>query len=173
MAQVMTRKKEQSDYRWLSDQENEVWRKVVAATMLTAPMLEADLQKAGSLSFFEFQVLCSLKEADGSLTMSQLAERCNCSLSRLSHVARKLEERGAIERDQADSDKRVTMAQLTEQGSNDVQRVEGKYAESVRRRVLDGLTEEGLSALEELSEALLSNIDPDHYLFNEDEEDDH
>lgn len=170
MAQVMTRKKEKADYRWLSEQETEIWRKVVAATMLTAPLLEADLQKAGSLSFFEFQVLSSLKDADGELTMSQLAERCNCSLSRLSHVARKLEERGAINRSQATNDKRVTMALLTEQGKADVTRVEGRYAESIRRRVLDSLTPEGMEAMETLAEALLANIDPSHWLIAEDDD---
>ncbi|AXR74822.1 MULTISPECIES: MarR family winged helix-turn-helix transcriptional regulator [Auritidibacter] len=157
----------------LTQKEADIWRRAVAVVMTVGPMIETDLQKAGSLSFFEFQVLSALHDADGALTMSQLAERCNSSLSRLSHVARKLEERDVIIRTPATSDKRVTMAELTPQGEKEVEKVQGRYADSVRRRVLSVFDDEDLETIDDLFSQLLEEIDPDHWLLDyEDEEDD-
>src|SRR5699024_11867259 len=78
--------------------EMNFWHRVVAVYMRVLPDLEHDLQKAGKISFFEFQVLDHLSSERSQMSMTRLATRCNSSLSRLSHVARKLEGRGLLTR---------------------------------------------------------------------------
>src|SRR5699024_12023036 len=78
--------------------------------------LERELQRAGKIGFFEFQVLDHLACQHGNMTMSQLAARCSSSLSRLSHVARKLETRKLLTRRLSEVDKRVTVAEITVDG---------------------------------------------------------
>src|SRR5699024_2858112 len=92
-----------------SSEELAFWNRVVAIYMGVLPKLERDLQKAGKVSFFEYQVLSHLSQAAGPMSMTQLATRCNSSLSRLSHVARKLEGRGVLTRTLSEEDKRVTV----------------------------------------------------------------
>ena len=58
-----------------------------------------------------------LSEApERTLRMSQLATLVDSSLSRLSHVARRLEERGTIVRRTCPDDRRANIATLTEAG---------------------------------------------------------
>src|SRR5690625_6482499 len=106
-----------------SSEELDGWHRVVAAYMGVLPTLERDLQRAANISFFEFQTLDHLSSVDGAMSMTQLASRCNSSLSRLSHVARKLEARGLLTRRLADYDKRVTVAELTDKGRSEERRV--------------------------------------------------
>lgn len=89
--------REYNDALWTSE-ELGFWHRVVAVYMGVLPELERDLQRAGRLSFFEYQVLEHLSSVDGAMSMTQLSTRCNSSLSRLSHVARKLEGRRLLTR---------------------------------------------------------------------------
>src|SRR5699024_3279468 len=107
--------------------EIESWDRIVAVYMSVLPVLERDLQKVGDICFFEFQVLEHLSTVKGSMTMTQLGGRCHSSLSRLSHVARKLEGRQLLTRRLSDFDKRVTVAELTSQGRHVVERARGVY----------------------------------------------
>ena len=123
---------------WTSE-ELDFWHRVVAVYMGVLPELERDLQKAGKLSFFEYQVLEHLSSIEGAMSMTQLATRCNSSLSRLSHVARKLEGRQLLTRRLSEEDKRVTVAELTEEGRYLVDDIRDVYRQSVETRVLQSL----------------------------------
>src|SRR5699024_12745144 len=76
-----------------TSQEMGFWHRVVAIYMAVLRDLERDLQRAGKISFFEFQVLHHLASQHGSMTMSQLAARCSSSLTRSTHLALTLEVR--------------------------------------------------------------------------------
>src|SRR5690625_375044 len=150
---------------WGSE-ELDFWHRVVAVYMGVLPELERDLQRAGRLSFFEYQVLEHLSSVDGAMTMTQLATRCNSSLSRLSHVARKLEARKLLARRLSDQDKRVTVAELTEPGRKLVEGVRGVYRKTIETRVLRSLAPEELQEVTRLLDNMLRRNDPDHWLFS-------
>src|ERR1700742_461288 len=103
--------------RWLSGPEQEVW-KAVAALMLQLPgPLDAQLQQDSGLSLYEYLVLSSLSMApDRTARMSELARLANGSQSRLSNVARRLEDRGWLRREPDPNDGRSTVARLTDRG---------------------------------------------------------
>lgn len=148
----------------LNELEQETWLRLVAACMAVMPQLERDLQKAGQLSFFDFRVLDNLFQARDPLTMSELAIRCNSSLSRLSHVARKLEARELMERFASSGDRRVTMAQLTPEGVELVEKMSEDFGNSLRGRVFDHLDEGCLTGTYQSATALLRANDPGHWL---------
>ncbi len=150
---------------WTSE-ELEFWHRVVAVYMGVLPELERDLQKAGRLSFFEFQVLEHLSSIDGPMSMTQLATRCNSSLSRLSHVARKLEGRHLLTRRLSDEDKRVTVAELTKKGRDLVCGIRETYRQSVETRVLQSLSPEELRQVTDLLDSMLRKNEPNHWLFS-------
>ena len=76
--------------------------------------LECQLQRDAGLSFIEYHVLARLSEnPDHTLRMSVLAELTHASLSRLSHLVKRLELRGLVRREPDPTDGRYTNAILT------------------------------------------------------------
>jgi DNA-binding MarR family transcriptional regulator len=76
-----------------------------------------------------------LSEApERTLRMTALAQRTNATLPRLSHVVRRLEERGLVERSSCPDDGRATNARLTSAGWATVVTAPGHVA-TVRRHV--------------------------------------
>lgn len=146
--------------------EMNFWHRVLAVYMGVLPDLEHDLQKAGKISFFEFQVLDHLSNEDGLMSMTSLATRCNSSLSRLSHVARKLEGRGLLTRRLSERDRRVTVAQITTVGRQLITNLQDVYHRAVESRMLESLSGEGLRQAIELMDRMLRRNEPDHWLFS-------
>jgi DNA-binding MarR family transcriptional regulator len=93
--------------------------------------------------------------------MTTLAQRTNATLPRLSHVVRRLEERGIVERFPCPEDGRATNARLTEAGWDVVVAAAPGHVTTVRRTVLDPLTREQLEQLRDIGDALLTRLDPE------------
>jgi len=142
------------------------WHRVVAVYMGVLPDLERELQRAGKIGFFEFQVLDHLACQHGNMTMSQLAARCSSSLSRLSHVARKLETRKLLTRRLSEVDKRVTVAEITVDGQRLIAGLRDVYHRAVESHMLESLSTEELRQAIELLDHMLRHNEPDHWLFS-------
>src|SRR3954447_15314684 len=106
-----------ADVRWLSDEQQRAWKKLIAVVELLPGALESQLQRDRGLSHFEYFTLAMLSEApERTLRMSELAARTNASLARLSHVVQRLEARGLVRRERCAQDRRATNAVLTPAG---------------------------------------------------------
>jgi DNA-binding MarR family transcriptional regulator len=150
------------DTRWLSDDERVAWVRLAAVLELLPGVLDTQLRRDADLTHFEYFVLAMLSEApERTLRMTSLAERTNATLSRLSHVVRRLEERGLVTRRPCPGDGRATNAQLTEAGWTKVVDTAPGHVANVRHQVLDALDAEQVGQLSEIAEAILSRIDPD------------
>ena len=124
--------------------------------------LDAQLQAEHGLTFFEYMVLAVLSERpDRTLQMSEIAEAASSSLSRLSHVAKRLEAKGLLRRERVPGAGRRTNAVLTDTGHAVVVAAAPGHVNRVRDLVVDGLSTEDLSALRRISESILARIDPD------------
>lgn len=131
-------------------------------------MLDSDLQAQAKITLFDYNVLAMLsEEGERHLPMSELASKTNASLSRLSHVVKKLEARGWVERTQCDSDARVTMAHLSEAGWEMLEGLAAEHVESVRRLIFDGLDSEDVADLSRLGRKITARLDPDHWIFRD------
>ena len=85
--------------RWLSPEERATWLSLVGVMVKLPAALDAQLQRDSGLSYFEYMVLAMLSEQpDRMMRMSELAAAINASLSRLSHLAKRLEGQGFITR---------------------------------------------------------------------------
>ncbi|MCW2533525.1 MAG: MarR family transcriptional regulator, partial [Blastococcus sp.] len=103
--------------RWLDDEERMTWLSLAGVMTLLPAALDAQLQRDAGLSHFEYMVLAMLSERSSrTARMSELAGLANGSLSRLSHVARRLEDQGFLARRACPEDGRVTNAVLTDAG---------------------------------------------------------
>jgi DNA-binding MarR family transcriptional regulator len=146
--------------RWLSSTEQEAWQ-AVAALMLQLPgPLDAQLQQDSGLTLFEYLVLSSLSMApDRTSRMSELARLANGSQSRLSNVARRLEERGWLRREPDPRDGRSTVARLTDSGWDVVRAAAPGHVEAVRRMVIDPLTGPQLEALSAAAHGIVRGLE--------------
>jgi DNA-binding MarR family transcriptional regulator len=142
---------------WLTADEQTAWRSVVALLIRLPAALDAQLQKDAGISNFEYMVLSSLSEAPNrTLRMSDLAAMASGSLSRLSHVVRRLEARGWIRREPCPGDGRFVNAVLTDDGWAKVVATAPGHVAAVRRLLVDVLTPEQLRALGAISEQVLT-----------------
>jgi DNA-binding MarR family transcriptional regulator len=115
----------------------------------------------GRLTHFEYFVLAMLSEApDRTLRMTGLAQLTNATLRRLSHVARRLEDRGLVERFPCPEDGRATNARLTGAGWEAVVAAAPGHVATVRHLLVDVLTSEQLEQLRDIAGELLTRLDP-------------
>nr|WP_281270609.1 MarR family transcriptional regulator [Quadrisphaera granulorum] len=107
------------------------------------------------MSLFEYMVLSSLSMLPGrSARMSSLARLASGSLSRLSNVVKKLEDRGLVHRSPDPDDGRFTVATLTDAGWDVVAAAAPGHVEAVRTHVLAPLDDEHLRVLVDIAERL-------------------
>ena len=150
--------------RWLSDEEQQVWRAFLGANKLVFEQLDRELQQGAGIPHAYYEILVRLSEApERALRMSALADRSQSSRSRLSHAVSRLEENGWVVRRSCVDDKRGQVAHLTDAGFAALAAAAPGHVESVRKHVFDPLTQEQQEQLRTISTALLDALlaDPD------------
>ncbi|MEM9651322.1 MAG: MarR family transcriptional regulator [Actinomycetota bacterium] len=146
--------------RWLSNDEIEAWRPLAALMLLLPSRLEEPLQAYG-LTFFEYSVLVVLSDAgERTAPMSEIAHLAGGSLSRTSHSARRLEQRGLLQRSRCPTDGRVTLVTLTDRGHQLLVEAAPSHVESVRQAIFDALTPQQAQQLGQHVTAILTNFAP-------------
>ena len=154
--------------RWLNANERRAWLALLSINTMLPASLDTQLHAAGKVSLFDYNVLAMLSEAEGRfLPMSELAARTSASLSRLSHVVTKLQNRGWVERRPHPGDARVTTAHLTEEGMSTIVELAPGHVESVRSLFLDALTERDVADLARIGEKIVARLDGNHWILRE------
>jgi DNA-binding MarR family transcriptional regulator len=148
--------------RWLDKTQLSAWVRLAAVLELLPGALDSQLRRDAGLTHFEYYVLAMLSEApDHTLRMTSLALQTNATLPRLSHVVRRLEDRGLVERFPCPEDARATNARLTPDGWDKVRETAPGHVATVRQHVIDALTPEQVTQLTAIADSILSTLDPD------------
>jgi DNA-binding MarR family transcriptional regulator len=147
--------------RWLEPAELQTWMTLAALMFKLPGALDYQLQRDSGLTHFEYLVLAGLSDSPGhSRRMSDLAGFANGSLSRLSHVVKRLERRGFVRRCQSPEDGRITVATMTDEGYAELVAAAPGHVATVRQYVIDALTPEQLAQLNTIGEQILQKVDP-------------
>jgi DNA-binding MarR family transcriptional regulator len=150
-----------SEPRWLDVDEQKAWRAWLYSAQLLMDRLDRDLTHETGISHAYYEILVALSETPGRmLRMSQLADRCLSSRSRLSHAVSRLEERGWVRRQVCEDDGRGQLAVLTEEGFAALEAAAPVHVESVRAHLFDQLSPEQVDAMRDIGETLLRHLDP-------------
>lgn len=148
-----------ADTRWLSEDEQRTWRKLVEVVMKLPAALESQLQRDADITHFEYWVMALLSESpDGALKLSTLAGKANASLSRLSHLVTRLENKGWATRRPSEDGSRSMQAVLTDTGRTKVKESAPGHVDAVRALVFEGLTPDELAELDRACGHLLDRI---------------
>ncbi|GEK23255.1 MarR family winged helix-turn-helix transcriptional regulator [Cellulomonas xylanilytica] len=154
-----------TDTRWLTAEQLDAWKKLIAVVELLPGALETQLQRDCGLSHFEYFTLAMLSEApDRTLRMTTLAAHTNATLARLSHVVSRLEKRGLVRREACAQDRRATNAVLTAQGWDAVVAAAPGHVATVRETVIDPLTATDVADLDRIMGRVLEVLDPAHVM---------
>jgi DNA-binding MarR family transcriptional regulator len=148
--------------QWLNAEERRAWLTLASVTMRLLPALDAQLRRDAGISHFEYQVMAALSEApEHTLRMSELAVLAEGSLSRLSQVVARLEEKNWVRRTPDPVDGRYTLAILTDEGWHKVVATAPGHVNEVRRLVFDPLTKTQTNQLTTIGQRIMRAIDPD------------
>jgi DNA-binding MarR family transcriptional regulator len=145
---------------WLTAAELESWLSLVRLMMWLPWSIDQQLQRDSKLGMVEYQVLAILSESpERTMRMSSLAVVTNASLSRLSHLVKRLDGRGLVRRAPDPTDGRFTNATLTDKGYESLVDVAPKHVAHVRSLVVDVLSSEQLRRLGRDADRIVARID--------------
>ena len=145
--------------RWLDADEQRAWRAAMYSWMLLEDRLDRELTRETGISHAYYEILVQLSETEGrALRMSELADRCLSSRSRLSHAVSRLEERGWVRRQVCPEDGRGQLAVLTDEGFAALEAAAPVHVESVRTHLFDQLSPAQVAAMREMGETLLRHL---------------
>lgn len=140
--------------QWLSASEKRAWTGLVSLMLLLPGKLEAPLREV-DLTLFEYLTLSHVSEAPNRrIRMSELAFLANGSLSRLSNVVKRFEQRGWMTRSPDPDDGRYTLAHLTDAGYRLVIEAAPIHMRAVRDLILDPLSDADQRALTRIASKL-------------------
>ncbi|OZM78963.1 MarR family winged helix-turn-helix transcriptional regulator [Pseudonocardia sp. MH-G8] len=111
--------------------------------------VEQQLQQEGPLSYVQFQLLARLADAQGPLTMTELADGVVYSRSGLTHQAGLLDKAGLVTRGPSPDDQRATLVTITDTGLALVAKVLPGHVQVVRELLFTPLSAKDLRALDD------------------------
>lgn len=125
--------------RWLSDEEQTVWRRWLRVNAQLTVALQRDLQEQG-VSLPDYEVLVLLTESpEGQVRVSDLAQGLEWERSRVSHHVTRMEKRGLVRREECSSDRRGAFVVVTAEGRRAIEDVAPSHVATVRRLFFDPL----------------------------------
>jgi DNA-binding MarR family transcriptional regulator len=145
---------------WLTPGQLTSWLSVARLITRLPWAIDAQLQRDSGLSMIEYMAMAMLSEAPGrTLRMSELAERTSSSLSRLSHLIKRLESRDYVRREADPADGRFTNAILLPAGLSKLEASAPSHVAYVRQLVIDNLSAERLRRLGQDADRIVARID--------------
>lgn len=121
-------------------------------------VVDQDMMRAGQLPLSEYSALMYLSEApDRLMRMSELAAACDLSVSGMTRIVARLEQRGLVKRVRCETDGRGANAMLTDAGLDKLKESWPAHLASIRRHVLDHVEGEDVAALTRVLQRLATS----------------
>ena len=146
--------------RWLTDDQQRVWRDWLRLNALLPAALHRELQADSDLSLQDFDVLVALTDTpEERLRVSELADALHWERSRLSHHVRRMERRGLVAARRAASTTAgaPTSCCPPRAGRRSTAR-RPRTCETVRELFVDALTAEELATLARITGKVLARL---------------
>jgi DNA-binding MarR family transcriptional regulator len=147
--------------RWLTAEEQLVWRSYIEAATLLEDHLDRQLQRDAGMPHVYYGLLVKLAESPRRrLRMTELARYAKITRSRLSHAVARLEKNGWVRRENCPSDKRGQNAYLTDEGMRVLEKAAPGHVAAVRSAIFDRLSPEQVRQLAEICQVMTEGLQP-------------
>jgi DNA-binding MarR family transcriptional regulator len=148
------------DVRWLTAEEERVWRRWLTLNARLSATLQRELQDDAGLSMPDFEVLVHLTDSpEGRVRVTDLARLLQWERSRVSHHVTRMERRRLVQRVECAEDGRGAFIVITPQGRAAIERAAPGHVNTVRRLVFDALSPEEVDAFATIIEKTLAQVD--------------
>lgn len=146
--------------RWLSAEEQQLWRRWLVAGPRIQANLARQMQRDSGISLPDFEVLVNLFEApDHRMRIAALADRLQWDRSRLSHQITRMRNRDLLDREACGDDRRGAYIVLTRTGLEVVTAAAPGHVNAVRELFTDRLSPTQASQLSAILDDLLAQFD--------------
>ena len=149
-----------SDFRWLTAEEQRVWRRWMTLNAQLSATLQRELQDDAGLSTQDYEVLVHLTDnPEGRMRVTDLARLMQWERSRVSHHVTRMERRRLVQRVECAEDGRGAFVVITPQGRAAIEQAAPGHVNTVRRLVFDALSPEEVDAFGTIIEKALAQLD--------------
>jgi DNA-binding MarR family transcriptional regulator len=149
-----------SAVRWLTAQEQHLWRGWLKLNAELASKLQRELQEDAGLSMQDYEVLVHLTDnSEGRVRVTELAALLQWERSRVSHHITRMEHRGLVKRTQCTEDGRGAFVVISPQGRTAIEEAAPGHVMAVRRLIFDVLSKDEKAALTTVIDKLLARLD--------------
>lgn len=143
--------------RWLSPEEQNLWRLLLATVRKANRCIEETLFTGNGLSTSEFAVLVSLSEnPERQMRLRDLCIDLDWDRSRASHQITRMERRGLVRKTRCAGDARGVVVQITPEGAESLDAAVPRHVESVQRLIFDVIDPDDIPALNRFLRAVLA-----------------
>lgn len=147
---------------WLTEEQQRIWRNWLRLNRELQATLAREIAASSDLSMADFGVLVQLTDVpEGRVRISELADNLGWERSRVSHQLKRMQARGLVERSECVEDGRGSFVGITASGRSAIEDAAPGHVASVRRLVVDHLTEDEFADFGRLVDRLLEAIDAD------------
>jgi DNA-binding MarR family transcriptional regulator len=149
-----------SDLRWLTAEQERVWRRWVTLNARLSATLQKELQDDAGLSMQDYEVLVHLTDsAEGRVRVTDLARLLLWERSRVSHHVTRMESRRLVQREECAEDGRGAFVVITPQGRAAIEQAAPGHVNAVRLLVFDALSPEEIDAFATVIDKALAQLD--------------
>ena len=149
-----------SDFRWLTAEEQRVWRRWMTLNAQLSATLQRELQDDAGLSTQDYEVLVHLTDnPEGRMRVTDLARLMQWERSRVSHHVTRMERRRLVQRVECAEDGRGAFVVITPQGRAAIEQAAPGHVNTVRRLVFDALSPEEVDSFGAIIDKALAQLD--------------
>jgi len=149
-----------SDFRWLTAEEQRVWRRWMTLNAQLSATLQRELQDDAGLSMQDYEVLVHLTDnSEGRMRVTDLARLMQWERSRVSHHVTRMERRRLVQRVECAEDGRGAFVVITPRGRAAIEQAAPGHVNTVRCLVFDALSPEEVDSFGVIIDKALAQLD--------------
>ena len=149
-----------SEVRWLTAEEERVWRRWLTLNARLSAMLQKELHDDAGLSVSDYEVLVHLTDTpEGRVRVTDLARLLQWERSRVSHHVTRMESRHLVQRVECAEDGRGAFVVITAPGRAAIERAAPGHVNTVRRLFFDALSPEEIDAFAVVIDKAMARLD--------------
>lgn len=141
--------------RWLSKEEQQLWRAFIGAQSRLYKILNYDLETNAGFDHLTYEIFVNLSENENrSMRMTDLAKSVSANKSRLTYRVTQLEQDGLVKRVDAVEDGRGQVCMLTDKGFSILEKFAPMHVDGVLANFIEPISGEDVEHLTDVLNAI-------------------
>lgn len=145
--------------RWLTLEEQKMWRAYLESHFRLFKYLNDDVEKHSHFDSLTYEILVRLSESpERSMRMKDLAASVSAAKSRLTYRIGQLEKEGWVQRSGVEEDRRGQQCVLTDKGFSILEQAAPHHVEAVLTQFIEKIPSDKIAELTEIWNAIAEDV---------------